>query len=190
MARPSVPFPGGEPSRTALIVHGTFARQATWWQPGAPGNFHGYLKTMVDPSLYSAADRFDWSGLYSDSARDRAALELVGWVTRHRLDGLDLFTHSHGGSVAMQANRVGGLRVGRLVLLSCPVHWKRYSPDLSLVRKAVSIRVHMDLVILADRGGQRFPARSIPEIVLPIWFKHAVTHEQRTWEKHKLPAKI
>jgi hypothetical protein len=29
---------GGEPSHTTLLVHGTFARQATWWQPG--GDFH------------------------------------------------------------------------------------------------------------------------------------------------------
>jgi len=187
---PSSPISGGEASHTALIVHGTFARHADWWQPGFPGNFHQYLQTKVDPSLYSAADRFDWSGFYSDHARDLAALELVGWVKQRRLDGLDLFTHSHGGSVAMQANRVGGLRIGRLVLLSCPVHWKKYSPDFSRLSKAVSIRVHMDLVILADRGGQRFPAGAIPEVVLPIWFKHSISHEPPTWVKYKLPTKI
>lgn len=190
LVRPSIPAPGGEPSRMALLVHGTFARRADWWQPGFPRNFHQYLKAAVDPSLYSAPDRFEWSGFYSDHARDLAALELVGWVQRHGLDGLDFFTHSHGGSVAMQANRVGGIHIGRLVLLSCPVHWKRYFADLSRVRKAVSIRVHLDLVILADRGGQRFPAGSIPEIVLPIWFKHSITHEPPTWIKHKLPSRI
>src|SRR6266705_3104939 len=28
-------------THTSLLVHGTFARNETWWQPG--GDFHGYL---------------------------------------------------------------------------------------------------------------------------------------------------
>jgi pimeloyl-ACP methyl ester carboxylesterase len=144
----------------------------------------------VDPSLYSQADRFEWSGFYSDHARDLAALELAGWVRQHSLEGLDLFTHSHGGSVAMQANRLGAVPLGRLVLLSCPVHLSKYRPDFSRLGHAVSIRVHLDLVILADRGGQRFTGVPIKEIVLPIWFKHSITHEPSTWTKYQLPTKI
>jgi hypothetical protein len=187
---PSTPSRDLEPSHTSLIVHGTFARHGAWWQPGIQGNFHDYLKSKVDPSLYSQADRFEWSGFYSDHARDVAALELTGWVKQHALEGLDLFTHSHGGSVAMQANRVGAVPFGRLVLLSCPVHLSKYRPDFSGLKRAVSIRVHLDLVILADRGGQRFAGVPIKEIVLPIWFKHSITHEPSTWNKYQLPKKI
>jgi hypothetical protein len=190
LVRPSLPSLEREASHTSLIVHGTFARQADWWQPGFLSNFHDYLRTRVDPSLYSQKDRFEWSGFYSDHARDLAALELTGWVKQHALEGLDLFTHSHGGSVAMQANRVGGVPLGRLVLLSCPVHLAKYRPDFSRLQKAVSIRVRLDLVILADRGGQRFTGVPITEIVLPIWFKHSITHEPSTWDKYQLPKRI
>jgi len=42
------------------------------------------------------------------------------------------------------------------------VHWPKYTPQFDLVQNVVSIRVHLDLVILADRGGQEFsdPANS------------------------------
>jgi two-component system sensor histidine kinase KdpD len=43
-----------------------------------------------------------------------------------------------------------GTDVGRLVLLSCPVHWPKYTPDFSSTQRVVSIRVHLDLVILAE----------------------------------------
>lgn len=189
MIQPVVPPQTGEPSHTATIVHGTWARRNDWWQPGFPGNFHEYLRTNVDPSLYSAADRFDWSGSYSDAARALGALDLMNWVTTRGLGGLDLFAHSHGGSVAMLASKAG-LNIGRLVLLSCPNHIPKYEPDFSRVGRVVSIRVRMDLVILADRGGQRFNHPQIEENVLPIWFKHSVTHEPRTWIDHDLPSRI
>lgn len=177
----------GEPSQTSTIIHGTWARQNSWWQPG--GNFHSYLRTNVAPDLYSASDRFDWSGSYSDAGRAQGALDLFSWVNSHGVGGLDLFTHSHGGSVAMLANKAG-MRIGRLVLLSCPVHIPKYEPNFGLVAKIVSIRVKMDLVILADGGGQRFHDPRIQEIVLPLWFNHSLTHEPQTWINHNLPSRI
>jgi hypothetical protein len=54
----------------------------------------------------------------------------------------------------------------------------------------VSIRVKLDLVILADGGGQRFNHPKIKEIVLPIWFNHSISHEPQTWIDHNLPSKI
>jgi pimeloyl-ACP methyl ester carboxylesterase len=176
----------GRRAHTALLIHGTWARSATWWQPG--GDFHSYLLGSVRPDLYSAADRFEWSGGWSDGARAIAASDLRAWVTAHGLNGLDLFTHSHGGSVAMLASQ-GGLDVGELVLLSCPVH-PQYMPDFSRVGKTVSIRVHLDLVILADGGGQRFHDSRIQENVLPVWFDHAATHDPAVWQQHNVPAKL
>jgi len=175
-------------SRTSTIVHGTWARASAWWQPPT-GDFWKFLHDNVDAQLYGAADRFEWSGGYSDVARALAANDLRDWVLQHNLDGLDLFTHSHGGSVAMLANQAGA-RVGRLVLLSCPVHWPKYAPDFTRVTKAVSVRVHLDLVILADGGGQRFPDTRIEEHVLPVWFDHFATHDPDTWVQNQVAAML
>jgi pimeloyl-ACP methyl ester carboxylesterase len=175
--------PGGEPSHTALLVHGTFARNHEWWQPG--GSTHTYLKSTVRPDLYDANDRFEWSGGYSDAARDIGAHDLREWVEQHALDGLDLFGHSHGANVIMEATRFG-LTAGKLILLSCPVHVHKYMPDFARTTAVVSIRVHLDLVILADRGGQLFLHPQIQENVLPIWFDHGASHDPWVWQDHNL----
>jgi hypothetical protein len=174
-------------SRTSTIIHGTWASGGTWWQPG--GDFWTYLHDNVDVSIYGAADRFGWSGGYSDAARAEAGTALHDWVQAHNLDGLDLFTHSHGGSVAMLANQAG-TRVGRMVLLSCPVHWPKYTPQFNLVGEVVSVRVHLDLVILADRGGQKFSDPRIHESVLPIWFDHFATHNPANWDRYNIKAML
>ncbi len=177
----------GTPSRTSLIVHGTWGRGSAWWQPG--GDFHTYLRTQVRQDLYSADDRFEWSGGYSDEARALGARDLLAWVDAKGHQGLDLFTHSHGGSVAMLASQAG-LSIGTLVLLSCPVHIPKYAPDLTRVGKIVSVRVHLDLVILVDGGGQRFRDPNIHENVLPIWFDHFATHDPAVWQQFGVPAML
>jgi hypothetical protein len=176
------------PSRTATIVHGTWARDNDWWQPPT-GDFWKYLHDNVDATLYGAADRFEWSGGYSDAARGLGGDDLHAWVQQHVLNGLDVFTHSHGGSVAMLATQAG-TQIGKLVLLSCPVHWPKYAPDFALVTKVVSIRVHLDLVILADGGGQRFHDARIQENVLSIWFDHFTTHDPATWEDQNIKSML
>jgi hypothetical protein len=170
-----------KPSHTSLLVHGTFARSATWWQPG--GDFHSFVLASVRPDLYSAADRFEWSGGYSDAARSIGATELRDWVAAHGLEGLDLFGHSHGANIAMLATQTG-LTTGTLVLLSCPVHIPKYIADFTRVTRCVSLHVRLDLVVLADRGGQRFNHPNIEEHVLPIWFDHSATHDPAVWKKH------
>ncbi len=180
------PGPGtDEVFETSLLVHGTFARSYSWWQPG--GDFHTYLRTQVRTDLYAAADRFEWSGGYSDAARALGAQDLAAWVAYRGHDGLDLFTHSHGGSVAMLATHLG-LSVGQLVLLSCPARPLEYLPDFGRVSEVVSIRVHLDLVILIDGGGQRFRHPQIEEHVLPLWFRHSATHDPDVWQAQNVPA--
>ncbi|HZQ68970.1 MAG TPA: hypothetical protein VFA68_10665 [Terriglobales bacterium] len=175
-------------SHTSTIIHGTWARGSGWWQPPS-GDFWKYLKASVDPSLYGAANRFEWSGGYSDAARSLGGSDLHDWVAAQGLAGLDLYTHSHGGSVAMLANHAG-TAIGKLVMLSCPVHWPKYTPDFASVKKVVSVRVHLDLVILADRGGQKFKDAKISENVLPLWFDHFATHDPANWVKYNIPAKL
>jgi len=145
----------------------------------------------VRRDLYNQSDRFAWSGGYSYDARSLGANDLVKWVDLHREQGLDLFTHSHGGNVAMLASN-RGLRLGKLVLLSCPVQFRKYQPNFGQVTKLVSIRVRLDLVILADRCGQKFKDSRIRENVLPIWFDHTATHNPEVWKNstYGIPAML
>ena len=175
----------GGANETTLLVHGTFARSSTWWQPG--GDFHSFL-SGIRADLYGASDRFDWSGGYSERRRSEAAMQLVQWVSSRNEDGLDLVTHSHGGTVAFLATG-NGLSIGELVLLSCPVH-ARYVPNFDRIARAVSVRVKWDLVILADGGGQKFEDARITENVLNVWFNHSATHTPDVWTKYGVPALI
>ena len=192
----------GQASHTTLLVHGTLARQAAWWQPG--GDFHTYLTGLL-PTLprvpqwdapYGAQDRFDWTGGYTDVLRSDAAEQLLQWVMGHGAQGLDLITHSYGGNVAMLATN-GGLEVGELVLLSCPVLPATYFADFARVhRRVVSFRVHMDVVLLLDSflsgALPEFTDPRIEEHTLALWFDHSATHEPDVWNnpKHDLPGRL
>jgi alpha-beta hydrolase superfamily lysophospholipase len=169
-----------DPVRTSLLIHGTWARAQSWWRSG--GDFHGFVHGQVWPDLYSGSDAFAWRGGYSDEARDVAARQMIDWVAAHQGTAPRLMAHSHGGSVSMLATHLG-MTVPHLVLLSCPVH-TRYLPAFGRVQKTTSIRVHLDLIILADRGGQRFHDSRIDEHVLPRWFHHSCTHDPAVWVSH------
>lgn len=193
-------FATGAASHTTVLIHGTWALNSPWWKPG--GDFHAYLTNVLPPlprmppappwsAPYAAGDYYSWSGGYSDTARALAATDLVQWVNNHTAQGLDLVTHSHGGNVAMLATQPGmAISSREMVLLSCPVHFPKYEPDFLKVQKIVSIRVHLDLVVLADRGGQRFNDPHIQENVLPIWFDHFATHDPKVWSQYTVPAML
>jgi hypothetical protein len=172
---------------TTLMIHGTWAANEAWWQPN--GDFFDYILANVRPDLYNASDRFGWSGVYSDAARQQAANDLAAWATNHGEDKQDMITHSHGGSVAFLATHAG-VQLNELIVLSCPVHIPKYLPDFGSVAKTVSIRVHMDLVLLADRSGQKFSLPQIQENVLPVWFDHSKTHDPDIWKKYNVPGKL
>lgn len=174
------------PTHTAILVHGTWASNEPWWQPG--GDFHTFIGGLRS-DLYGGADRFGWSGGYSDAARAQAADELVKWVGAHAASGLHVVAHSHGASATMLAT-ANGLVTGDLVLLSCPVHAGKYAPDFARCRRVVSVRVKLDLVILADGGAQHFTDPRIEENVLPIWFNHGASHDPAVWTQHSIAAKI
>lgn len=177
----------GNPADTITLIHGTWASDSPWYQPA--GDFFTFIKALR-PDLYDAADFFRWSGSYSHGARVEAAANLKQWVDNHNEAGLDLMGHSHGANVILKATELG-LRASKVVLLSCPVHVDRYFPDFKQVKKpVVSVRVHFDLVILADGGGQRFSHPDIKEIVLPIWFDHGASHDPQVWQTHNVAKKV
>jgi hypothetical protein len=185
--RPGPPPGRDRPSHTAVLTHGTFAARSRWWQPG--GDFYGYLGTLV-PSLHLHDRSFQWSGQYSDDARRLAARQLADWVVDQRLSRPDFFAHSHGGTVANLATRLG-CEFDRLVLLSWPVHGEWF-PDFGRVGRIVDIRVKMDLVIIADRGGQTFtpPPEHAAKVTSHVngWFRHEDPHDPGYWREHNLPA--
>lgn len=167
--------------RISTVVHGTtFGRATHWWRPGRV--FPQYLKANVRNNLYSGSRPFSWSGLYNDWARDLGARDLLDWASGVELDRV--FAYSHGGSVAMLASGFG-LGMRKLVLLSCPVH-RRYAPDFQSIGKVVSVRTRLDLVILADRGGQRFRDGRIQENTLPVWFSHKATRKIAVWQRYNI----
>jgi pimeloyl-ACP methyl ester carboxylesterase len=171
-----------EPARTSLVIHGTFAAGNTWWQPG--GDFHDYLRLGPRDEVYSGSDRFQWSGGFSDQARDLGARGLADWLAGKGAARADLFGHSHGASISMMATRLG-MQARQLVLLSCPV-MPQYFADFGQVGQVFSIRVWFDPVILIAGGGQRFPDHlPITEKVLP-GFDHSSTHDPGTWRRHGL----
>lgn len=178
-----------EPSNTAVISHGTWAASAQWWRSG--GDFYEYLDAIT-PSLHVHDESFGWSGDYSHAQRSVAADELIAWVGAQQLNRPDYFAHSHGGTVANLATQ-RGLNLSRLVLMGYPVH-NEWLPVVGRVTKILDVRMHFDLVILADRGGQRLPAslRNNPKVTEERngWFSHSATHEPSYWEEHGLPARL
>jgi hypothetical protein len=182
----SKPKRGSSPVHTALLVHGTWAANDPWWQPG--GDFHTFVLGIRN-DLYAAVDRYQWSGGYSDAARSLAANDLAAWVGAHGAAGLDLLAHSHGANVMMLATQQG-LTAGHLVLMSCPWHPHKYMPDFNNVQRVSAVRVKLDLVILADGGGQNFNDARIKQHVLPIWFNHSASHDPTVWQQHGIAAKI
>ena len=172
---------------TLLLVHGTWASDAAWYQPN--GDLFNFLQgSRAD--LYSKSDYFKWSGGWSDGARFAGATELQQWVVARNEAGLDLMGHSHGANIILKATTMG-LTAGKAVLLSCPVHVDKYFPDFNQLKRPVqSVRVKHDLVILADGGGQQFDHPDINELVLPIWFDHGASHDPAVWQKNNVAGKI
>ena len=110
---------------------------------------------------------------------------LKKWFADQGLSSPDFFAHSHGGTVAHLATRQG-VELDKLVLMAWPVH-KRWYPDFTKVKRIIDIRVRLDLVILLDRGRQRFRTRKIKiEKHRHGWFDHSSTHESAYWDDHGL----
>ena len=173
-------------SSTAVVTHGTFASDAAWYQPG--GNFYAALATNR-PDLDVHDESFTWTGAYSDAARRADALLLKQWIDDQGLIVPDFLAHSHGGTVAHHATKKE-VAFNRLVLMGWPVH-KRWFPDFSNVQRIIDVRVNFDLVILLDRGGQRFRTNDFNiEEERHGWFDHTSTHEPEYWDQHDLWGKL
>lgn len=169
---------GDESGNLSLLVHGTFSFTGDWWYPG--GDFHEYIASEVRSNLYSAKDTFWWSGRYKAKDRRVGAQRLAGWVEAKKKTLDTVFGHSYGGAVALHATMFG-LRAETVVLLSTPVD--PFEVEWRNIDRAVSLRIHCDLVLLAARSKQKFTA-NVEEHWLDQWFvHHDASHSPAVWSE-------
>ncbi len=179
------PSDGNVVSKTTLVIHGTWASESKWWRNGYP--FFEYLEHDIPfQYIYTGNNPFKWSGEYSHKAREQAALELADWAISQNKVCLNIVAHSHGANVGFLASKT--VEFGRMILLSTPAHPNLYSPHSMNYESLLSLRVHLDLVILADGGGNEFPGEwsSLKEKYIG-WFNHSATHYERRWEDRDVP---
>jgi pimeloyl-ACP methyl ester carboxylesterase len=165
----------------SIIVHGTAAWSKSWWLTG--GDFHTYILQEVRPDLFSGYNAYQWSGAYNKRTRGIASERLAGWAEDTIGDRLNtVFAHSYGGVIALNAT-THGLFIRDLVLLSTPaedvrVEWRN-------IERAVSLRIHMDIVLLAARRAQCF-TENVEENYLPHWFwNHSDSHDPALWSSER-----
>jgi len=114
-----------------------------------------------------------------------AAERLAGWVDEVIGHGLNaVFAHSYGGVITLNAT-THGLTINDLILLSVPaedtrVEWRN-------IDRVLSLRIHMDIVLLAARRRQHF-TENVEENYIPQWFwSHSDSHDAELWRKDKYP---
>ncbi|MGI1662579.1 hypothetical protein ACRDNQ_10100 [Palleronia sp. KMU-117] len=186
---------GGDPGGVAAVsnrsngvtlIHGTHFDvnpDPVWYHPHI-GDLHNHIRSFRT-DIYSGGNFFDWEGRWSDRGRYVAAKNLRNWVELHGFSGSDIVCHSHGGNVVISSTRLG-VKYDRVVFLSCPVHWPKYSFSRAEISKAHLVRVRFDKVVFADGGAQRFPPGTVEqEMTVGGWFgTHGMTKESRTWSQH------
>lgn len=175
-------FDHDEEVKTTLVIHGTWANGNTWWRNGY--QFFEYLEHGVPvDDLFLGDDPFGWSGTWKHKARVKAARELEDWILQHKETCVNIVAHSHGSNVVFVASN--NTEFGRMILLSTPSHPHIYSP-VNYV-SLFSLRVRMDLVVLADGGGNRFPDWTNMREEYFGWFNHSATHDEGRWDSKGVP---
>ena len=104
--------------RLTIIVHGTWANNPDYGQPGAAFN------KAVSATFKETAVVFNWGGANTVAARNAGAAALSEMVSRHKFapgEKLNIVAHSHGGNVVKAYTNVTGSRkIDTLVNLGTP----------------------------------------------------------------------
>ncbi len=173
----------GEGRDLAVIIHGTWANEGSWWRPH--GDFHAYLKEQLAiEHLYDGEEPFAWSGRNRHRARHDAAESLLQWVEGHNPRHLEIYAHSHGANISMLATHAG-LHIRRLVMMSPPVR-SDYFPLWDQVEEAFNIQARFDPVVAIARGGRWFDMPKVRELELAN-SGHSASHDPTVWEQNQVP---
>lgn len=185
---------------TTIIVHGTWARTADWWQkkPGLP-NFWAHIYSLTN-TLYGGPGAFSWSGANQHIDRVAAAVDLVNWCRLQGVERLQAIAHSHGVNVCFMASRLG-LQFENLIALACPVRID-YPPNMRTISGFHNAYSEYDLVQTpaATLGARRGEGRTLADS--PVMVNHHVPyfsptstqrsvghsdlHEPTVWTNHRL----
>lgn len=125
---------------TVLIVHGTFANNASWWKPGGEfcdrldaalsrkkSNARCWAHLADDNDVSYVTQHFFWSGENSAASRIAAADEFREYLSaltlNPKINRIHIVAHSHGGNVVLDAiSHYGGNydEFGSVITLGTP----------------------------------------------------------------------
>jgi len=175
-----------------LVIHGTFASEATWWQLGSNGEttFADHLEeqlaeegmegTVWRPAIDAGMtyEDFAWSGENRHKDRVQGARKIarsLGELAK-RLDAteddkleVNLVAHSHGGNVALEVLKElpDTVRARRVTMLGTPLVWRFASGRLYAIAAAI---VFFALIIGAFVAGAREEQELDPVSGAELWF--------------------
>lgn len=119
------------PHSLCIIIHGTWAQNESWAQPG--GDFFENIRAIVpyDTELLS----FSWSGKNSHSERVKAAERLATLINATpRTTSITIIAHSHGANVAFLASqKLTHGRIDKLFALGAPIDCARCKPNMKAI---------------------------------------------------------
>lgn len=162
------------------LIHGTFARDATWTEETSP-----LCKALARASNGKIrVERFGWSGGFWFKDRVDSAEELRLFINRQRLQhkGIPLLIvgHSHGGSVLaylLKRNPDVTKTIAGAAFLATPFIDARARPDWPLVARATLVAMSMCLLVLVTSltlfGMTKVGAsdyRYLGGLIFWIWF--------------------
>jgi hypothetical protein len=120
-----------------IVIHGTFANEASWWRP--EGDFckllNNHLKVIGsaakcwDSIKEDAIGEYGWSGLNSEASRTHAAQILTKKILElsalEAVEKIHFVAHSHGGNVLIKSlmlvrGRIAKEKLGCFVFLGTP----------------------------------------------------------------------
>lgn len=164
-----------EYQHVVVLVHGTFARGASWTRPDSP------LAMTVTKALGGSvlSKSFDWSGQNSHTARLSAGTDLAERLRslshKHPNASLQIVAHSHGGNVAAYALRSPQAQasVKSVVCLGTPfivARPRNLEPTLRLIR-FVSVMAIASVALFVALLTGNFIAMVVDPQMLPADLK-------------------
>jgi hypothetical protein len=190
-----------ETDGVSVGIPGTFSRwHDTQLRQGT--DIYRYLGRKLAPTLYAdGKSAYRWTGQHSADARHDGSAALRQWLASTGNGYFDsIFTHSHGGNVALSA-AADGTPIGFLLLIDTPalrrpIH--EWAGINSRIGQAISLRSRLDLFVLLDAAlsgtepgdhsdGLNFDGAFTHTLLTPpLYFSHFALMQQKTWDRFEI----